>query len=685
MGALKDAWKIENLELAWNWIRSNPDKAYKSYFREIYAAYSVADKKFLEVLKNKLDRGIYRPSNSDKIYLPKASGILRPYSLLDIEDQIVYQSLANVIAEKFHLKLSSRYNKQVFGHQYAGKTSTWFYKKWSDGYGAFNNSVKAAFHKGYVWGADFDLTAFYDSIDHQVLSQILLQNKIDKEFCEFLTSLLSHWTATNTRIFHNHGIPQGPLSSGMISEIVLSYFDENFKSKDNVKYLRYVDDIKLFAKSELHLRHSLTLLDRLSKDIGLFPQSAKINIHHIKNIDDEIKHISNPFEFFLKTTKNTQKEIQTEIAEIAPTEKGYKVNNPTRFKYLLANAEPSIRLLNRTLKVLQSSPDYYLSISNYISKFRTIPDKQAQEILDQITMHDLYPIVQATIISACKNNLTNSHELELKKVLKPLWKVNINPMELTLALWGSLHKLNHLTEKQIDYALKKANPEWLRAQLLEAMPLEKLTTTQMNALINSSIRSDSAAVSLMGGWASVRHNIGIKKPIKGINPAAKILLQESGRIPKSAIKICGIKSAINEITGANFTINWQKFFKQRYKLSEAKIITARGYFKTNASAFVNSIDVFNDLLLDALFQKDNTLGKKNEGSFGAVPINKTLPKKYPKIYKYVMKCHDLRLQSELSHAKVRTTKKPTKRIPFKTLKTVQTLLKDAMTELSQHH
>ena len=258
-------------------------------------------------------------------------------------------------------------------------------------------------------------------------------------------------------------------------------------------------------------------------------------------------------------------------------------------------------------------------------------------------------------------------------------------MELTLSLWPCLHKLNHLTQNQINYCLNNSKPQWLRAQLLETMPTESLTNNQLEALINSSIRSESDIVALMAGWTSLRHNIEIKKPIKGINSTAKILLQESGRIPKSRIRICGIKNSLDEIANINLKINWQRFFKKEYRLSEAKVITARGYFKTNATAFVNAIDVFNDLLLDALFQKDPSLGKKNEGNFGAVLHNKTLSKNYPKIYKYVIKCHDLRLQSELSHAKVKTTKKPTKRIPFKTLKTEQIHLKDAMTDLSQHY
>ena len=33
----KFAARLENLMLAWQWIRSNPDRAYKSHFRELMA------------------------------------------------------------------------------------------------------------------------------------------------------------------------------------------------------------------------------------------------------------------------------------------------------------------------------------------------------------------------------------------------------------------------------------------------------------------------------------------------------------------------------------------------------------------------------------------------------------------------------------------------------------------------
>ena len=81
----KSAARLDNLQRAWQWIRSNPDRTYKSHFRELYSAYATADGALLKHLKNRLDRSIFEPSDACKLFLPKPSGILRPYTLLGIE------------------------------------------------------------------------------------------------------------------------------------------------------------------------------------------------------------------------------------------------------------------------------------------------------------------------------------------------------------------------------------------------------------------------------------------------------------------------------------------------------------------------------------------------------------------------------------------------------------------------
>jgi hypothetical protein len=296
MSNLRLVYDPTNLGRAWRWILSNPDAIYKGYFRSLYANYGVASTELLKDLGERLLRGVYEPGPSCKLFLPKPSGVLRPFSLLTVEDQIVYQALVNVVAERLHPEVKHRYRREVFGHLYAGCGGTWFYQKWQKSYAAFNEAAREAYAAGFRFTAKFDLTAFYDSLDHGVLCHFLKELRLDEDFTALLTKCLCHWTSAQGDIFHNHGIPQGPLSSGLLAEVVLQHFDRNHKAPETVRYLRYVDDIRLFARSLPDLRRMVTWLDYLSKEVGLFPQASKLDPHRVANIEDELKSVSQPFE-----------------------------------------------------------------------------------------------------------------------------------------------------------------------------------------------------------------------------------------------------------------------------------------------------------------------------------------------------------------------------------------------------
>lgn len=677
----KPAARLGNLQLAWKWIRSNPDRTYKAHFRELYSAYATADDQLLKHLKNRLDRGIYDPSDSCKLFLPKPSGILRPYTLLGLEDQIVYQAMVNVVAERLHPHVRARYNRQVFGHQYAGAHSLWFYKKWTDGYRAFNKAAEAAFTNGYVWTASFDLTAFYDSIDHNVLRHMLSSIGLNQDFCLELTRLLNKWTATTTQIYHDHGIPQGPLSSGLLSESVLRHFDENFRSRFDVLYFRYVDDIRLFAKSEVHLRHALVLLDRLSKDIGLFPQSGKIDIHRVTNIQEEQKSVSSPVEAVLTGPVPDQLGIRKRIAELAPRERGYKVTDPTRFKFLLSKASPSLRILDRLWKVFEHAPHFYPQVSLYVQKFSCLPDRHAERLLVHISGQDLYPAIRASLILAADDRVSARLTKRLRSLLKQLWAPRSSTPELTAALWGALHRLSHLTERQADYALLYTRTPWLRTRLHFGMPWFSIAQTRRDRLLNAAVRSKDADVAIAAGWLAALLESKIQPPIRDVHPLAKILLREHGTLRRADSKVCGIRLALAEMSGIDSAVDWRKFFGKNYRHAESKIVACKGYFKTNPTAWVSMLDVFNDLMIDDLFRRDGTIGSRNLGNFGGVIGNKEFMTKFPKTHAYVSSVHAKRGEGELSHPVVKGTKAPTKRIPFRWLIQGRKLLISAMREI----
>ncbi len=77
-----------NLQLAWRRITTGSNHQYKRYFRHLYSAYELALDENLKDLRVRLLSRTWRPHAADRVYLPKASGLQGPLTLLHIEDQI---------------------------------------------------------------------------------------------------------------------------------------------------------------------------------------------------------------------------------------------------------------------------------------------------------------------------------------------------------------------------------------------------------------------------------------------------------------------------------------------------------------------------------------------------------------------------------------------------------------------
>ncbi len=670
----------DNLGRTWRWLRSNPDAVYKSYFRSLYERYATAENALLDDLADRLKRGIYEPEPSTKLFHPKASGILRQYSLLGVEDQIVYQAALNLIAEKLQPRVVQRYHKSVFGHLYAGKTSTWFYRKWTDGHRAFNQATKQAYADGYVCTASFDLTACYDSLDHGVLKHFLGKLGFDQEFCAKLTEWLEKWTATGRGIFHNHGIPQGPLSSGLLSEVVLSYFDDLKLKATDFRCLRYVDDIRLFAKDEHTLRRLLVKLDEMSKDIGLFPQSGKIRIHRITNIDDELKSVSDPPEAVVTRRFIDQKNLFARIKQLTPR---YRIVNVTRFKYLLAHATPSAPLTARLWRILDNHPEIYRSVCNYLKRYQRLPRVAGDKLVEAIQANGLYASVRAEFIFAADGRLEVKLDRKLARILRKLWTPKAMPADLQVAVGRFLMRTGDLSAAQVAYACRSAPSGWTRASLIEAITPSSLGASSVEQIVNDGVKDKSRDAALAAGWKGfqVAHVPPGKR--KAWNKSAELLMRELGMIQRSTANYCGINHALAKLDKAVPEANWQRLFGVRYRQAEVQAVETVAASGVNITGFVNLLDVFNDLMLDAIFARDGSIGSYCLGQIGSVLNAPTgrLASKFPMTYDLAKQVHERRYESMASHPLIKQTGKATKRISYSFLPTAKRLLRKCIEEL----
>jgi len=674
-----------NLDRAWRWIKSNPDGSYKSYCGRAYSRYALADASLLDDLRSELVRGIYEPTHATKILLPKKSGILRPYTILTVRDQIVYQAMVNVIAEQLAPRVRGQYLKVSFGHMYAGKSSAWFYKPWQQGYSAFNKAARKAFTRGLTFSASFDLTACYDSLDYSVLVHFLRQLKCDEEFCNKLKECLSVWTANDTRIYHSHGIPQGPLSSGLLSEVVLRHFDLNYGTRSNVLYLRYVDDIRLFAKSEDALRRMLIRLDTLSKDIGLFPQAGKINIHEIDDIEAELKSISSPYEELddddnhaIKKLVKKQHLLRRKIVQASPR---FEVEDNTRFKFLLSRADPSSKLNTRLLKITLSRPDLLPNVMRYLRKYERLPGKVAVQLIERLKPEPLYENTTAEIVTTLDQRTPTFLHGKLANAIKRLWQHRSLGPELRASLGRVLFRDRLIPENRIRYVLHSISDCWVRSELLSVLTPKSFGTVFLGNIFNAGIRDSTDDSALSAAARIAQFGLVVTPPLTDLNQAAARTLRQVGVISRLPKGVDGVERSLSRLIGRPTGINWRVIFRRSYKQAEKQAVFCRALADTDATSFVNAMDVFNDLILDRLYKHDPSLGGYAIGNIGSVLGSVRLKAKYPAIFALISDIHEKRYVSSLSHAMARKTGKPTGRIKHKYLWKAKTLMRRAFAEV----
>jgi hypothetical protein len=513
-----------------------------------------------------------------------------------------------------------------------------------------------------------------------VLRHFLEKLGLDQDFCRKFTNWLEKWTATERGIYHNHGIPQGPISSGLVSEVVLGHFDELKVKNLNFRYFRYVDDIRLFAKSEHDLRRLLVSLDLMSKDIGLFPQSGKIGIHQVQDIENELKTVSNPSESAISATFIDQQRLFDRIRTLTPR---YRVSNSTRFKYLLAHATPSAKLTGRLWRILENHPELYRSVCSYLGRYQKLPKIPAGKLIESVRSNALYQAVRAEFVRAGDGRLAPAQDRAMAKLVKKSWSARGMHPDLQVAVGRFLMRTGNLSASQIAYACKVAPSWWARASLIGAIGVKHLGKNTVTQIINLGVLDLGKDAALAAAWKGFRENHVPPGNRRGWNKSAELLMREVGLIQRSTAAYCGIKHALKKLDERIPACNWKTFFGDRYSQAELQAVETVAASGVNITNFVNLLDVFNDLLLGALFQRDGTIGNYSLGSIGSALSSRhcRLAKKFPRTFDLAQEVHERRYESMASHPLIKRSGKPTKRIKYWFLAKAKRLLRDSVSEL----
>jgi len=683
-----NVFDLGNLKRAYRWIMANPEGQYKAYFRDSYEAFAIASDTHIKWIRQEGLKERYECSHASKILTPKQSGILRPITLITVTDQIVYQACVNLIAEALKKKTWKRYDKRVFAHLYAGKTSTFFYKRWQTSYNKFGSAIKRSYDNGYEFIADFDLTAFYDSIDHQVLNHFLTTLGVESELIDFLMACLRHWTSSTwsvgpANIYHGHGIPQGPLSSGMLSEAVLLHLDEAGEQGTKTVYLRYVDDIKILAKTEDELRRKLIKLDIAAKEIGLFPQTSKINIHKIQDPAEETKVVSKFISRFPRS-KADQKKLVNSIMRIT---KGGRLNiqDSTQFKMLIASIDPTHKLNSRLIEIVKHRPDLALTICFYIEKYKIIPKKFATEIVAVICERpELYHSVSGALLNASLGRISGGQGTYLSKfcadrLLRPR-KGFISPQPTykdALVAWSL--KTRTLSYVEFEELLFNEPDWWVQKSMIRQFSTNLFGRGTYVDLTNRMLRLENEEICRIASARVVEEALPVEKPHGNIETTAKQTLKAAGILKTST----QVENRINKIL--SYVLNrketsyeWKQFFKKSHRHAELMAIGLKKNKESNIDAFIVQMDSYCDFMTEHIWKKLKPT--KSYPSYGHAIKDPTLNAKLPNTMKAFTHLHNLRLESVTAHPRTLKTGMPTRRLKHKDFFGIRQYLINAFNE-----
>lgn len=415
------------------------------------------------IVKNKNGKYDWRPIE-----------LIHPFLYIQLVQEITLKENWKFIKNRFK---QFRNNERINCYSIPGESSTKKHDKKSNIYNWINNIEQKSIMLGlkYRYMAKTDISNCYSSVYTHSISWALYtkeeakkkENRNDKKLLgNVIDELLRKMNYNQT-----NGIPQGSVLTDFIAEIILGYADELLSEKlsnFDVDYqiIRYRDDYRIFANSEIELNEILKVLTEM-----LFELNFKLNVTKTEITDNIIKDSMKKDKYeLLYLYINPKLTLEQKLLIIKQISDNY--SSDSRIKTLITD------LYEKEVKNLKRKPRHYAEIISVIVDI-------------MYNKPGLYNISIAILSELLKKLSTNEKKYFIDLIIK---KFKNTPNTEYLNIWLQRLTINNSEEKDYDCNICKKvyntntkiwNSSWLNIDIKEECIIDLETLKNISDVISS--------------------------------------------------------------------------------------------------------------------------------------------------------------------------------------------------------